>query len=169
LWPVDSARAFAEHFAEIGPQLIAARVERRARRRAAGLPDADSMRFFPWHYPGELLPALASLSPDAESRALALMKDRWTLARAGSLLAQREAVAEQAGLPAGREEIIQQAKRAAEMERDKDPMFAGLAISFPPLLPPTREMDAVADALIAEQRRAWEEEVARFRRQGRDV
>ena len=66
--PGDAARQLADHLAQCGPELIAARTQRRAVWRASGIPDAERMLLFGWVYPDELLPALAKLSPDVAAR-----------------------------------------------------------------------------------------------------
>jgi len=66
--PADAARRMADHFTECGPDLIAARTERRAQWRAGGIPNAERMLLYGWVYPDELLPALAKLSPAVAAR-----------------------------------------------------------------------------------------------------
>ena len=147
--PTNAARMLAKHLTECGPGVISARAERRAGWRAAGIPGADTMLLYPWVYPDELLPALASLSADAERRALALMDDHWAGLRMATVEKGQHAAAESAGIT----EIFRQVRAAAEASAD----------GSPPLPPQTGEMEAAADARVAEERRRWDGEVARFR------
>ncbi len=72
--PEPSAREMADHLASLGPQLIAARADRRAGwRRARGLV-ADRMPLHAWVYPAQLLPALSRLSADVERRVVELQQ-----------------------------------------------------------------------------------------------
>jgi len=112
--PEDAAHALAEHLTECGPGVISARAERRAGWRAAGIPGADTMFLYPWVYPDELLPALASLSADAEWRALALMDDHWAGLRMATVAKGQHAAAESAGIT----EIFRQVRAAAEASAD---------------------------------------------------
>ena len=66
--PDDAARRTAEHLASCGPDLIAAREQRRAEWRAAGVANAERMLLYGWAYSNELLPALANLSADTAAR-----------------------------------------------------------------------------------------------------
>ena len=161
--PEDAAHALAEHLTECGPGVISARAERRAGWRAAGIPGANTMFLYPWVYPDELLPALASLSADAERRALTLMEDHWAGLRRATVATAQHAAAERAGIIPSREEILRQVRAAAEASGDSSLLEGGLAVQMPPLPPPTPEMEAAADARVAEDRRHWENEVARFR------
>lgn len=72
--PDDAARHLADHLSECAPSLIETRLVRRARWRAAGIPNADRMPLHGWAYPDELLPALASLSSELDKRVSALRK-----------------------------------------------------------------------------------------------
>jgi hypothetical protein len=121
------------------------------------------MRLHPWVYPDELLPALASLSADAERRALTLMEDHWAGLRRATAAAAQNSAAESSGIIPSRDEILRQVRAAAEASRGISLLEGGLAMRLPPLPPPTAEMEAAADARVAEDRRRWEGEVARFR------
>lgn len=66
--PGDAARRMADRLTQCGPDLIAARTQRRAGWRAGGIPNSARMLLYGWVYPDELLPALAKLSPDAAAR-----------------------------------------------------------------------------------------------------
>src|SRR5215813_10669767 len=83
--PEAAARELAGVLTACGPDVISSRAERRAGWRAAGIPGADTMFLHAWAYPNELLPALASLSVDAERRALILMEHHWTSLRASTI------------------------------------------------------------------------------------
>ena len=67
-YPAETARQMAEHLGECGPGIVASRAERRASWRAAEIPNADRMPLHARVYPDELLPALASLSPELARR-----------------------------------------------------------------------------------------------------
>jgi hypothetical protein len=64
----DVARSMASHFADLGPDAIRAREERRAGWRAAGIANAATRPLHFWEYPPALLPALEKLSDDAARR-----------------------------------------------------------------------------------------------------
>ena len=162
--PVETARMMADHLTECGPIMIADRVTRRAVWRKAGMPGADTAPLHGWCYHEELLPALASLSPDAEARARRLAEDNWHSTRQLALSGAQHAAAERAGIIPTREEAIRQAKAAAVSAADRRALRAGLASGGPPLPPPTAEMEAAADAEVAALRSAWEAMVARFRK-----
>ena len=72
--PADTARMMADHLTTCAPDLIAARTERRAGWRAAGIRGADALPLYGWVYPTELLPALAALTPDAATRVAQLRR-----------------------------------------------------------------------------------------------
>ena len=150
--PVEAARELADLLADLGPRMIAARAERRAIWRAAGMPGADTAPLHGWGYPDELLPALASLSPDAEARASRLVEADWvSFERALVQDAQRRA-AEAAGLVPTFEQIRRDHAGAE-----------GLAIALPPLPPPTDEMRAAAARAIEAKRQEWRASVERYR------
>ena len=168
-YPQDVARQMADHLAECAPGLIEARTERRAGWRAAGIPNADSMLLHGWAYPDELLPALASLSADAESRARRLMKESWESSRLGDIARLQQVAAEQSGLIPTMEEIRAQSEREMAESGGDEELLNGLAISLPELPPPTDEMVAIAAASVHEKRRAWDAMVDRFRRDARST
>src|SRR5215475_2124476 len=116
--PEDAARSLAEHLTECGPGVISARADRREGWRAAGIPGAETMFLHAWAYPGELLPALASLSVEAERRALILMEHHWTSLRASTISAAQQAAAERAGIIPTPEEILRQGRAAAASSGD---------------------------------------------------
>ena len=66
--PGEAARQMADHLVACGPDLIAARSERRAGWLLAGVANAERRLLHGWVYPDELLPALATLSPGAAAR-----------------------------------------------------------------------------------------------------
>jgi hypothetical protein len=72
--PEATADQMAEHLGECGPGVIAARTERRALWQTSGIANADRRPLYGWVYPDELLPTLASLSPDLARRVSSLRK-----------------------------------------------------------------------------------------------
>jgi hypothetical protein len=72
--PESAAREMADHLTSLGPQLVAARVARRAGWQQARVAGARSMPLHAWVYPAQLLPALAKLSADVERRVVQLQQ-----------------------------------------------------------------------------------------------
>jgi hypothetical protein len=160
--PREVAQEMAENLASCGADLIEARVQRRAGWRAAGIPNADTMKLGAWGYPDELLPALASLSSDVEARARFLVEDQWESLRQGLLNGEQWAAAERAGLVPSREDLLRQIKSTAVSPEDEASPL-GLAISLPELPPLTPEMEAAVESQVAERCLAWDATVIRFR------
>jgi hypothetical protein len=120
-------------------------------------------------YPKELLPALASLSTDAEARALFLKEEAWrSVYRMVVARMQRQALEISGAMPS-REEIIRRATEAAISKKDKQLLKQGLAFQGPPPPLPTTAMVSAAHAAVAAERAQWYAEVARFRRQRGDM
>ena len=71
---LEEARLTADHLRACAPALIEARAERRRGWLRAGVPDAHRLLLLGWTYPEDLLPALATLSPDVASRVEALKR-----------------------------------------------------------------------------------------------
>ena len=161
--PMDTARLMANHLTDCGPDTIAMRAERRTAWAAADVPGAETRLLHGWTYPEELLPALASLSVEAEARARSLMEETWASHRRSAVPAAQLAAAEAAGLVPTREEIIRKLEGSMVSSAGRPPSGATLSIKLPPLAPPSSEMEATADLQITEKRRAWEAAVARFR------
>jgi hypothetical protein len=159
--PEETAAMLADHLAHLGPTLIAAREERRAEWRRAGVSDADRQPLHAWGYPDDLLPALASLSPHAESRARRLMEDQWAGLLRAELQSAQRAAAERAGIIPTREELLARVHR--EVPADDPWLAQGLVVGLPPLPAPTADMITAAEAKVAERRRAWETRVEHFR------
>ena len=160
--PEESAREMADHLTEIAPVYIESRANRREGWRLGGVPNAETEPLYGWVYPEQLLPALASLSADAEARALRILEREWQGGYEGELHAARRTAAERAGLIPTREEIERRIE--AELKESGRERPNGIAYRLPAPLPPaTSEMEAVAEQRRAGKRRAFYEEVARFR------
>jgi len=160
--PTRVAREVADHLTECGPGLIDARAERRSTWQAAGIPNAGTLSLHGWVYPDELLPALASLSADALTRATRLAAEQWQSGRAAALQSARHAAAEQAGIIPSNEELLRLAEAADPSTSGRDRMAAGLAVTLPPLPLPTPAMIDMADSYVAEKQAAWRAAVAHF-------
>lgn len=159
----EAARELARCLAELGPGLSEAREQRRAQWRASGVVDAHWMPLHAWVYPDELLPALASLSADAEARALFLKEDSWRGLYRRVISRMQQDALELSGAMPSREEIIRRAAEAAVTKKDKRLLKQGLVFQGPP--PPlstTAMVKAAHDALAAE-RAKWYAAVERYR------
>jgi hypothetical protein len=155
-YPEDVAESVADHFAECAPGLIEIRAERRAQWQAAGIPNAATMPLYGWHYDEELLPALASLSPDVAARVEQLVQDRWDSTRRSHLDRLREAAAVAARLIPSREELLQRLE--AEF-----PHANALAMHRQPIPPATAEMEEQARAVAAAEEAEFRRAVESFR------
>jgi hypothetical protein len=90
------------------------------------------------------------------------MEHGWASLREGTIGADQRDAAEGAGIIPSKEEMLRQVRAAADAAGDSS-LLEGLAVQLPPLPPPTAEMEAAADARVAEERRRWDAEVVRFR------
>ncbi len=164
--PEQVARNMAAHLLTCGPGVIEAREQRRASWRAAGMVDAHWQSLHAWGYPADLLPALASLSGDAEARALFLMEDRWRgLYRNVIDRMQREAL-EAAGIMPIRKEIVRLANTSVKTKGEKKLLQQGLVSKGPPPPLPTTQMVSAAHAHLGSERSNWRAQVQRFRDHG---
>ena len=114
--PEDAARQLADLFTELGPGYIEERSKCRERWRQGGVPNADTMPLYGWVYPEQLLPALASLSTDAEARALRILERQWQDSYEGQLNNLRRTAAERRGLVPTEAEQQRSDKRRAFQE-----------------------------------------------------
>lgn len=162
--PESAAREMADHLTHIGPMMIEHREQRRAEWRRRGVPNADTQPMHGWVYPDELLPALASLGPDVEARALRLIEADWESGYQGDLHNQRLEVAKRAGIVPSSEEVRRLVEEAERSAIEGGRVRNGFAIKHPPLPPPTAEMEAAAEERRAEKRRRFEALVEQLRR-----
>jgi hypothetical protein len=160
--PADAARAMAATLAECGPGVIVAREERRAAWRAAGMVETQWMPLHAWAYPKDLLPALASLSPDVASRAQFMMEARWQCVYQYTIGRLQQEALEAAGLVPSRAELIQRATAAAVTKKAKRELKVGLVVQGPPPPLPTTAMVVAAHAAVAAERVEWAAHVERF-------
>ena len=152
----------ADHFAKIAPGYIEDRAKRREGWRLGGMANAETQPLYGWVHPAQLLPALASLSPDAEGRSLRVLETEWQGEYEAELHTARRTAAERAGLIPTREEIRRRIE--AELKESGRERPNGIAYRLPAPLPPaTKEMEAEAEQRRAGKRHAFQEEVARFR------
>ena len=165
----NAARHMARHLADCGPGVIEAREERRAKWQASGIANAHWMPLHALGYPEDLLPALASLSHDAEMRALFLQEERWqSVYRMVVSRMQREAL-ERSGAMPSREEMIRMASAVASTKKDERLLKQGLVVQGPPPSRPTTEMVSAAHAELSAERQRWAANVARFRTRGMET
>jgi hypothetical protein len=113
-------------------------------------------------YPEELLPALASLSPDTEMRALWLQEERWRdLYRLVVSQMQREAVDQLGG--ESDQNVNAPSTEVGSKTFDEDRIGYVSITQGPPLPRPTTEMVRAAHAAVAVEREKWAADVERFR------
>lgn len=160
---VEAAQELARVLVDVGPGMIASREERRARWRDSGVVEAHWMPLNAWSYPDELLPALASLSRDAEMRAVFLMEARWQSRYRMVVTRMQSEALERAGLMPGREEMVRRATEDAVSVKDKRRLKSGLIIQGPKPPLPSTEMVRAAHTALAAERERWTADIARFR------
>ncbi len=162
--PSDAASEMARHLSDCGPQVIEAREERRASWRASGMSDAHWMPLHALCYPKDLLPALASLSRDAEARARFLKEDSWRNLYRGVVSRMQRETLERSGAIPSAEEMFRQATEAAVTRQEKRRLKNGFVFQGPPPPLPTTAMVTAAHAEVAAERAKWVADVERFRR-----
>jgi len=156
-YPAEIAEEVADHLVECAPGLIEIRAQRRNEWAAAGIPNAATAPLHGWVYAEELLPALASLSPDVADRVESLMRSSWDRRRGARLNELRWKAAEAARLIPSREELLHRLESGVSGA----PAMAVSGLTLPQA---TAEMEEQAQAAAAVEEAKFRQAVESFRR-----